>query len=473
MSSARYLEIDSTYRNRERYPDPASFTVLISQSGMRDNIHAFDPVSDAAPIKTWTPIDFLTDTILGGTVGIGHIVENPSNTSERFILHFPIASNLSKLLDYYIGQPIEVGGYITNITSWEYSSTFNIPSYNNCFWVTVSPSLGATPLITDDIKFKLSTDIHKGIFYIPDSASADSFYTSSILWNESKQEGFPINTYDGDTHLIGIDTSINNNINTWNITETLSIRKIAPELAAIGLSSGSTTNSVILPTIASNTNGIYVGSFIKFTSGLNSGITCRILAYQGLFQPSVVGPPFIPAIPARQALVNCSLNPITSTDKFEILQFSRDNEVPFTYTGSTVSQQETVCYEIQLVNLVLPNKILSSGGKIAFYPYVYVELQNISTSCTPNIIYSNNPNSTRRLFRAIISDISNPNSTPFIKISGNGMVQTIKFKPNDSFKFGVYLPTGEILDTLFPELLSPSSPNPLIQISALFSLKRL
>ena len=125
------------------------------------------------------------------------------------------------------------------------------------------------------------------------------------------------------------------------------------------------------------------------------------------------------------------------------------------------------------MNLVLPNRILSSGGKIAFYPYVYVELQNVSTSCTPNIIYSNNPNSTRRLFRAIISDISNPDSTPFIKISGNGMVQTIKFKPNDSFKFGVYLPNGEILNTLFPELLSPSTPNPFIQISALFSLKRL
>ena len=77
--------------------------------------------------------------------------------------------------------------------------------------------------------------------------------------------------------------------------------------------------------------------------------------------------------------------------------FSYDNEVPFTYTGSLVSQQEMVCYEVELLNLILPNRTLKSGGRSAFYPFFYVELQNISSSSagTKNIIYSNNPNSTR------------------------------------------------------------------------------
>jgi hypothetical protein len=468
MSSIRYLEIDSTYRNREQYPDPASFTVLISQSGTRDNIHAFDPVSDAAPIKTWIPDNFSSSgTIIGGLV-----LGNPSNSTDRFIVYFPQLSNLNKQLDYYIGQPIEVDGNLTNINSWEYCSTFNPPLYNDSFWVSISPSLAIPPSDGDTVNFIPSTDITSGIFYIPESSSLDSLYTSYILWNEIKQEGYTINTYDGNTHLIGVDMLVDNNISTWNTSDTLSIRKTVPEIASIGIMNGSTTNTVILPPSVSNTNGIYTGSFIKFTSGQNDGITCRISSYQGLFQPAI--PPFIPAIPARQATINCSVLPINPlNDTFELLQFTRDNAVPFTYTGSLVSQQETVCYEIQLVNLVLPNKILSSGGKISFYPYVYVELQNVTTSCTPNIIYSNNSNSTRRLFIAIISDVSNPDSTPFIKITGSGMVQTIKFKPNDSFKFGVYLPNGEILNTLFPELLSPSAPNPFIQISALFSLKRL
>ena len=77
------------------------------------------------------------------------------------------------------------------------------------------------------------------------------------------------------------------------------------------------------------------------------------------------------------------------------------------------------------------------------------------------------------LFRAVVDDIPNPLITPFIKIDGDGMVQTIKFKPNDSFRFGVYLPNGELFDTIIPEFFSPSRPNDIKQISALFSIKRL
>ena len=60
-----------------------------------------------------------------------------------------------------------------------------------------------------------------------------------------------------------------------------------------------------------------------------------------------------------------------------LLQFSRDNLNPFVYTGSLVSQQDVVCYEVELLNLVLPNAILavSGGGLISFYSYVYVQLR--------------------------------------------------------------------------------------------------
>ena len=163
-----------------------------------------------------------------------------------------------------------------------------------------------------------------------------------------------------------------------------------------------------------------------------------------------------------------------NNDVFEILQFTRDNVVPFTYTGSTVSQQQMVCYEVELINLVLPNLTLKTGGRVAFYPYVYVELQNITGSSggNTNIIYSNNPNSVRRLFRAAIDDIPNPLISPFIKIDGDGMTQTIKFKPNDSFKFGVYLSDGTLFETVYEDSYGPAPANPLVQISAMFSMKK-
>ena len=136
-----------------------------------------------------------------------------------------------------------------------------------------------------------------------------------------------------------------------------------------------------------------------------------------------------------------------------------------------------VCYEISLLNLVLPNTTLVSGfgGRIAFYPYVYVELENVSASSGRNqgIIYSNNPNAIKALFRAAIKDVPNPVNSTFIKIDGSGAVQTVKFKPNDTLKFSVFLSDGEIYQTLMEEYYSPLNPNPLIQISALFSIKRI
>ena len=64
-------------------------------------------------------------------------------------------------------------------------------------------------------------------------------------------------------------------------------------------------------------------------------------------------------------------------------------------------------------------------------------------------------------------------SPPFIKIDSDGTKQTIKFKPNDNLHFAVYLPNGKLFKTLIPENYSPNAPNPIIQISALFGLKRI
>ena len=60
----------------------------------------------------------------------------------------------------------------------------------------------------------------------------------------------------------------------------------------------------------------------------------------------------------------------------QLLTFDRDNEQPLNYTGSTVSQNQMVCYEVELISLILPNLPLDNtiGGLIAFYPYLYVEL---------------------------------------------------------------------------------------------------
>ena len=159
-----------------------------------------------------------------------------------------------------------------------------------------------------------------------------------------------------------------------------------------------------------------------------------------------------------------------------ILPFSYDNLNPFVYTGSTVSQQDVVCYEVELLNLVLPNQVLTvaGGGFVSFYPYVYVQLMNVDSSGghLKNIIYSNNPNATNMLFRAAIDDVPNLLTSTYIKIDGDGAVQTIKFRPNDNLMFSVHMPNGEIFQTDMQEWHSPCAPNEFGQISALFSMRR-
>lgn len=168
--------------------------------------------------------------------------------------------------------------------------------------------------------------------------------------------------------------------------------------------------------------------------------------------------------------------PTTGTP-FELEMYSRDNATPFAFNGTLVSSQQDICYEIELLNLILPNiaLICGRGGRAIFYPYLYVELQQIASSSGNHrgVIYSNNPNAYKMMFRAVVDDSVQPVNSPFIKIDGDGMVHKLKFKPNDCFRFSVYTPSGDLFQTESTELFSPTEPNPLIQVSACFAVKRL
>ena len=156
----------------------------------------------------------------------------------------------------------------------------------------------------------------------------------------------------------------------------------------------------------------------------------------------------------------------------EVEQFSYDNAYPFVYIGTLI--QQACCYEFELNQLILPNYTLSSGNgsKIAFYPFVYVELYTVPSSIANNAIYSNNPHATRILFKVPIYDVQDPDTTPYVRLVDCNMILTIKYNPNESLYFKVLLPNGDIFNTILPEYYSPEVPNPNTQISALFRYKR-
>jgi hypothetical protein len=249
--------------------------------------------------------------------------------------------------------------------------------------------------------------------------------------------------------------------------------------------------TVLLPAGAADQSGAYNGMYIRIGAELRlvssyivirdavGAIVSRTITVFNAFPGATSSVPFSITSGVTEPFPFTLGDGILASNSQEIciLPFSYDNLNPFVYSGSLVSQQEMVCYEIQLLNLVLPNEILSvaGGGQISFYPYVYVRLQNVDSagSNLKNIIYSNNPNATNMLFRAAIKDVPNPLISPYIKIDGNGTTQTVKFKPNDNLHFSVLLPNGETFDTILEETFSPNMPNPLAQISAMFSIRRL
>lgn len=494
MSNKRYLEIDSSYRNRNEFPNPAKFDVLLSQSGSREATYAFDPVSNNSPIKLWKPDDLVLSN------GIVDPPSSPLNTKNSFIISFPTISNASKISDYYSGYPISVSTpsitEFVRIISWKYLNT-NPVTNRDYFRVKVSTNLSSIP--TGNVTFTTSismNDFSVGTMFLPEGLEGDDFFTGYVLYNQdvsilNNQPSYrTIISYDGSSKLLGFDLNSGSVTtgNAWLTSHTYTIRKTAPNYIGVlpAPTILPTPPPLLLPYQGPNTNrsfavpsniNISIGDFIRFTSGNLINKTYRIVNYtkNGISENLSANPPII-YTPPNVVTVNPSLDIVPTTGwNFEVLHFSKDNLNPLCYSGSLVSQQEMVCYEIELINLIIPNKTLVSGGLTSYYPHFYVELSNISStgSGAKNLIYSNNPNSRKMLFRATIDDIVDTTECPFIKIDGDGMVQTVKFKPNDNLTFGVYLPNGDLLQTVKEDNFSPSEPNKYLQISAIFSIKRL
>lgn len=459
--SIEHLEINSSYRNRNQWPSSGDFDVYISQSGINNNVQAVDPYSTAAPILSFIPF-----TSLSGTIS-NYVVNRLGSSSDEYTLYcFFTAGTASKTRDYYDGIVMRfvIGSYtiLKRILQWRYMSTDSTLN-RDYFQIDLSEALpyvvppGTSFTMNDASDF---TDPDTPIVYIPDSVASTNYYINYILYNQTRLEWLPIVYYNGKTHMVQTNSTnaISYTSGTWLATDTYSIRPAPP-------SEVSTVVSVISPisleiaATSSVKSDAYVGSFIRMVGQNQSR---RIVSYDPTTK--IIG------------LQSAFGSTVTAGDQYEILQFTGDNFNPFQYNGSIASLREAVCYDVELLNLVLPNKFINTsvGSRAVFYPHVYVELTAINNSerASSISICSNNPNSRKMLFRALVFDTTNDTTSPFVRIDGGGMVQRIKLLPADNFHFSVHLPDGSVFSTETEEYYSPSRPNPLKQISALFSIKR-
>jgi hypothetical protein len=233
---------------------------------------------------------------------------------------------------------------------------------------------------------------------------------------------------------------------------------------------------ILDPSTANKSDGVYNGYLLK---DINTGVERNIIFYFGSNPDGLIFSNSIPYGVISDDVFLLS-NPgneyiLTTPNVINIVDFERNNFSPLNYTGSMVSQNDTVCYEITLIDLGLPIISLVTGARISFYPFVYVELANVSSPSKnyQNSIYTNSIAANRALFIVPITDIVNPNIGSFVKLSNLYMTQTVKFKPNDSLRFSVYLPDGSLFIPIYYDTTTPYEPNDLLQIHAVFSIKRL
>jgi hypothetical protein len=339
----------------------------------------------------------------------------------------------------------------------------------------------------------------------------DGYYNGStlrVLSGAAAGQQSRILSYDGVTKIATLDKGFSNAAgvgDNYDLVMLQEEKRIIKYVDYRANAVGGSTTTVNFPILSNNVGQpLYINNYYDnlFINVPTRGGTRKITNYTVTLNPLTqavqsaiatidpLGSPFTGAVVAGDAftitsgLIEGGAGQFTysiSTQPAYILQFSYDNLFPFINAQSQIGSNQN-WYDLELLNLILPNQILNSGGGglISFYQYVYVEIENTNgagTSGSNNII-SNNPNAVGMTFRATIDDVPNPVNSTFIKIDGDGMTQIVRFDPQDNLKFSVYLSTGsnpdkkELIKFLIDDSYSPDPPNNLIQISAMFSMKK-
>jgi hypothetical protein len=360
----RYIDLDSTYRDRNAFPNPSRFDSLVEQkAGENHAAGSKDPISN----------DMIYET---GTIGANHasgdntvVVGNPIGTTPP----------LSNIADSYVGSIVVFPDELATTTPPIEFHT--ITQYNPI-----------TQLITFEPELKSNLVINNG-------------------WKFMKNKPF-----------------------------------------TFGSSQGSTTiTSEIKLTVSSNSvDEFYLGKYVYL---LDTDEVSLITSYDGLTQTAAVYPPFDSIV--------------ASGDIYLIYNFSSDLYSPI--NGFSQGMHHAILHNIELVSLIIPNRDIIYDGIPRFpmssIPYLYVRFYCLSTSSVVQF-YSNNPNSFRSTFKVPLDD---DNTTSIFIELKSPMIQTLKFKQNDNFVFGIYLPNGEELTYSDPDTSSPAPSIPHLQISALFA----
>lgn len=368
-----------------------------------------------------------------------------------------ISSSISTISTKYTHKYIDVNSQFRNRNLYPSASDFVIPislggknlSYNA--FQSADPLIASFPIQVSTIG--VGSTVDDIVLNSPDASSIDNFYNGSYI--QVGQEYRIIKKYNGGTKTATVESSF---IIPPVIGDNYYIRGGVPVISS-SLGPNNDSNSILdLGAIPQQEDDYWTGYYIYFRTGANTGIASVIISSSFATNKITLG----------KALPNVPL----AGDEYDILQYTGDNQQPLIYTGTTTMNQP-VCYAIELLNVSIPNTLLSSGygGTPDNYPYFYVSLYSEGGNFSNSTIYSNNPSSHNAVFKVPIG-LTFKTET-FFTLKDCNMSQTIKFNPFTNLHFKLTLPNGDLV--LFDKEDNPQylEPNPLLQISATFGIQRL
>jgi len=457
--SKQHIEIDSTYRNRVQFKNPSEFEIDFN-TPMTEPHLAIDPVSNEAPVKGWknsyNGVSYIDNKFVN--------VDQTSTDNLTIDIRFTTTGlrALSEEDDYYNNIVVTFTNESRRIVKYKYLVTNSGIVYAQ---ITLDYAFSVTPLSGNTIYFNnpnILSNIPSYIF-VPGGGNYDNTYVGYYLYDDlnTVQTYYKIVDYDSVTHRIQVDGNIT------TLPQHLSIRKSIPTYR-LDLGVTNITNGLIPSTMLSNINITENVKFIRNTTSSNYGRYYKITSIKDN------GDIVFDFIGDDTSSTRNDIIPVNGVIDIEFLSTSYDNNHSLQFSGSIVSQTQLVCHEIELLHIILPNKVIKHhrGGRVSRHPYIYVELSNISAGQNRNNIYSNNPHARKALFKCSIKDICYPVQSPYVKLDGGGMIQTIKFKPTDQLYFKVILSDGTLFEVEDEETFSPLPPNPSIQINAMFSIRK-
>jgi hypothetical protein len=392
----KYLDIDSTYRNRIDYPDPNSFIVRNSNSSnvSSNNLVAYNlpvysfPMSQLYVGGVYTPLAFQN-------IGNDNLVLDTRETTS--------------VPNFYAGY------YMESISPTTAAPT--TAQYSNIQYTTIAEYNDTTQVVT---------------FTTPLTTATTVVGTNYII-----RKNKPL--------FIG-------NVQSIDATNTI---------VNLYISAGSSGYG----SIPNDRNSVY---YLRVRKSGSSSLDNRIVQFTF---PPIPDPPALPP-PSNQIILNSPLA-LQVDDSIEIIGPGQNIITSLRYASGGSQSIQGGDYELELLWLSVPNQILDVGygGTLDRYPYIYCSLYTGITNTTQQVLYSNNPYTSKVLFKVPVNEYFG--DTSFITLKDSKAKQTIYFDPSQDLFFELTLPDGTVISFNEFDNMPPYPPNPFLQINILVSMKKL